>query len=81
MCGRFALAVEPETLAAHFNLSGAPELAPSWNIAPSLNIATITGVNAGKRQLIMRRWGLIPSWARDAAAGSKLNNARGETVA
>lgn len=26
------------------------------------------------------KWGLIPSWAKDAAIGNKLNNARGETV-
>jgi putative SOS response-associated peptidase YedK len=81
MCGRFALAVKPETLTSYFNLTGALELAPSWNIAPSLNIATITGESLGSRQINIRRWGLIPSWAKDAAVGSKLNNARGETVA
>jgi putative SOS response-associated peptidase YedK len=27
------------------------------------------------------RWGLIPSWAKDAKIGNKLINARGETVA
>ena len=62
-------------------MSGALELAPSWNIAPSLNIATITADMAGSCQLKGRRWGLIPSWAKDAAVGNKLNNARGETVA
>jgi putative SOS response-associated peptidase YedK len=81
MCGRFALNVNPETLSSHFNLSGTLELAPSWNIAPSLNIATITDDIAGSRQLKLRRWGLIPSWAKDAAVGNKLNNARSETVA
>lgn len=81
MCGRFALNVNPETLATHFNLSGTLALAPSWNIAPSLNIATITDNQTGSRQINMRRWGLIPSWAKDIAVGSKLNNARGETVA
>ncbi len=81
MCGRFALAVSPETLKSHFNLSGALDLMPSWNIAPSLNIVTITADQAGSRQLNLRRWGLIPSWAKDAAVGNKLNNARGETVA
>ena len=81
MCGRFALAVKPETLKSHFNLSSALELAPSWNIAPSLNIATITDNQNGSRELKLRRWGLIPSWAKDATVGNKLNNARGETVA
>ena len=27
------------------------------------------------------KWGLIPSWAKDASIGNKLTNARGETVA
>jgi putative SOS response-associated peptidase YedK len=27
------------------------------------------------------RWGLIPSWAKDASIGSRLINARAETVA
>jgi putative SOS response-associated peptidase YedK len=29
----------------------------------------------------MRRWGLIPSWAKDPAIGAKTFNARAETVA
>jgi len=81
MCGRFALAVNPETLKSRFDLNGVLELAPSWNIAPSINIATITANQTGSRRLKLRRWGLIPSWAKDAAVGNKLNNARGESVA
>jgi putative SOS response-associated peptidase YedK len=30
--------------------------------------------------LVLMRWGLIPSWAKDPAIGSKMINARGETV-
>jgi putative SOS response-associated peptidase YedK len=81
MCGRFALAVNSETLKSRFKLSSDIELVLSWNIAPSLNIATISADIAGSRHLNMRRWGLIPSWAKDAAVGNKLNNARAETVA
>jgi putative SOS response-associated peptidase YedK len=33
------------------------------------------------RHLLRMRWGLIPSWAKDASIGNKLSNARGETVA
>jgi hypothetical protein len=39
MCESFALAENPQSLKAHFNLIGALELAPSWNITPWLNIA------------------------------------------
>jgi len=27
------------------------------------------------------RWGLVPSWAKDASIGNKLINARAETIA
>ncbi len=33
------------------------------------------------RQLRVLRWGLVPSWAKDPSAGSRLINARVETVA
>jgi putative SOS response-associated peptidase YedK len=32
------------------------------------------------RELAFLRWGLIPSWAKDASIGMKLINARGETL-
>lgn len=36
---------------------------------------------APARQLRVLRWGLVPSWAKDPAIGSRLINARAETVA
>ncbi|MFF1831289.1 SOS response-associated peptidase [Paenarthrobacter sp. NPDC058040] len=32
------------------------------------------------RRLLIARWGLIPSWAKDAKIGSKLINARSESI-
>jgi len=81
MCGRFALSENPLKFAEHFNLSVAVDLSPSWNIAPSSRICTITDDSEGLRQLHMMKWGLIPSWAKDATIGNKLANARGETIA
>ena len=81
MCGRFALNENPRKFAEYFYLSGNPELSPSWNIAPSTRICTITADKEGRRHLHKMKWGLIPSWAKDAAIGNKLANARGETVA
>ncbi len=37
--------------------------------------------NGAARELAMPRWGLIPSWAKDASIGHKMINARSETVA
>ncbi|MGV8933207.1 MAG: SOS response-associated peptidase family protein [Gallionellaceae bacterium] len=42
MCGRFALNYTPSKLAEYFPLSQALDFAPSWNIAPSSRICTIT---------------------------------------
>jgi putative SOS response-associated peptidase YedK len=81
MCGRFVLAGTYRELAKHFDLSGDIELSPSWNIAPSSRICTITSDQAGKRHPGLMKWGLIPSWAMEASIGHKLANARGETVA
>src|ERR1035437_6460145 len=36
---------------------------------------------ATKRTIDLFRWGLIPSWAKDASMGNRLFNARSETVA
>lgn len=80
MCGRFALKETPRRLAEHFRIEGDLDFAPSWNIAPSMRIVSITSDPEDKRHFKMMRWGLIPRWAKDAAIGSKLNNARGETV-
>lgn len=34
-----------------------------------------------QRELLTARWGLIPSWAKDPSIGSRMINARSETVA
>lgn len=81
MCGRFTLAVPPELLAAHFELSSVPELAPRYNIAPTQPVAAIRLTRSGARRLELLHWGLIPHWARDPGIGAKLINARAETVA
>lgn len=81
MCGRFALSENPQKFAEYFNLSGDLDLSPSWNIAPSTRICSITVDEKGRRHLHRMHWGLIPSWAKDSTIGNKLVNARGETIA
>jgi putative SOS response-associated peptidase YedK len=81
MCGRFALNEKPIKIAEHFKVSGDLDLSPSWNIAPSSSICSITANEEGVQHLRRMRWGLIPPWAKDASIGNKLANARGETIA
>lgn len=80
MCGRFTLTVTPEQLQQAIpGLSIPGEMAPRYNIAPSQPVAVVP--NDGQRKLDYYVWGLIPSWAKDPAIGSRMINARGETLA
>lgn len=94
MCGRYASSRSPEDLAEEFEVLD-PRLdraiPPSWNVAPTDEVYVVmeraSRDAAGRkqdeptRQLRALRWGLVPSWAKDAAIGSRMINARMETVA
>jgi putative SOS response-associated peptidase YedK len=80
MCGRYALTSPPAVIAERFHLLWTPEIAPRYNIAPSQMIPAVRETEQG-RALAFLKWGLIPSWAKDASIGMKLINARGETLA
>ncbi|HYO89862.1 MAG TPA: SOS response-associated peptidase [Candidatus Limnocylindrales bacterium] len=79
MCGRFTLTVDPEQLALAFGLTTVPEYTPRYNLAPTQDALVITADQPSEAQFM--RWGLIPSWSKDASIGSKLINARAETAA
>ena len=82
MCGRFALTISPLALAKLFQLDEVPELEPRYNIAPSQAVAAVVkGREDAQRILKMMQWGLIPFWAKDSSIGSRMINARSETVA
>lgn len=80
MCGRFTQYFTWRELHALLGLYGpAPNLRPRYNVAPTQQVATVR-LEEGERRLSMLRWGLIPSGAKDPSIGSKLINARVETV-
>ncbi|MDF1512881.1 MAG: SOS response-associated peptidase [Anaerolineae bacterium] len=79
MCGRFSLWLELTDLIKAFPDFVFPnEMAPRYNIAPTQSIAVVT--NNPDRNVEFFRWGLIPSWAKDPEIGSRMINARSETV-
>lgn len=51
-----------------------------FNVAPTQDIPIVRQTDAG-RELAIVRWGLIPSWSKDAKSGPLLINARSETAA
>lgn len=79
MCGRYTVTSAPEAIRALFRYEERPNFPPRYNIAPTQPIA-IVRVNEGKRQFVLMRWGLLPSWVKDPKAFSLIVNARGEGV-
>jgi len=59
-------------------------LKPDYNVAPTKPVyAVLDHVEAAQaeRELRVVRWGLVPFWAKDTKIGSRMINARAETVA
>jgi putative SOS response-associated peptidase YedK len=83
MCGRYTRTTSLKELAEIFGVSNVPETEerPRYNIAPTQTIAAVRqSQEEGGRAFARMRWGLIPNWAKDAAIGAKMCNARAETV-
>lgn len=77
MCGRVVVKALKGMIAERVRGGGPPGLIPHFNVAPTGMLPTIhAGWEASER-----RWGLIPSWAKDSVIASKTFNARAETVA
>lgn len=57
-----------------------PELPPSWNVAPGRDLYAVARTRSGGRRLGLMRWGLVPSWSSDPAAGPRPINARVESL-
>jgi putative SOS response-associated peptidase YedK len=90
MCGRYASSRQPEDLVEEFDIrsSELPHLEPDWNVAPTKEVyAVVERPPSGEhelepeRQLRVLTWGLVPFWAKDPSVGSRMINARMETVA
>jgi putative SOS response-associated peptidase YedK len=91
VCGRYASSRKPEDLVEEFDVDrvvvGTP-LEADYNVAPTKPVyAVLDRVPRGEpdaspvRRLTTVSWGLVPSWAKDPSIGSRLINARVETLA
>jgi putative SOS response-associated peptidase YedK len=82
MCGRYTLRTDLREIAKHFGVTEVPSMTPRYNISPTQEVAIIKVTDEAQgREMDLYRWGLIPSWAKDPSIGSKMINARAETVA
>ena len=79
MCGRFTMAMDAEGIQMALQLGQMPaDWRRRYNIAPSQPIPCVTDPKL--RNVVMLRWGLVPSWAKEASIGYKMINARSETA-
>lgn len=87
MCGRYASTAAAPDLSSLFEAQDETggALSADYNIAPTKDVpAVVTRPDADgliARRLRLVRWGLVPSWAKDPSIGTKLINARAESVA
>lgn len=84
MCGRFTLASQVSELRdlIDFVDDALPdELQARFNIAPTQPVLVFRAEKEHERPLpAMLQWGLVPFWADDPKIGSRMINARSETV-
>jgi len=86
MCGRFVSTSGPDRIAAYFDAvlpteAAAESLGENFNVAPTQDIYAVVGNADGSARVDAFHWGLVPSWAKDRKIGSKMINARAETLA
>ena len=88
MCGRYASARKRLELLEEFSVQRdevAKPREPDYNVAPTKPVYTVLARRADQdadavRELRLVRWGLVPYWAKDISIGSRMINARAETV-
>lgn len=81
MCGRFTLYESASDLVETFGVAPPASLGPRYNIAPGQKVLAVRAAREAKgREAVMLAWGLVPPWAQDSSIGSRLINARAETV-
>lgn len=94
MCGRYTLRAPASAIVSQFGLRELFELVARHNIAPTQQVLAVrraesapaeqashAAAGSAARQGVWLRWGLVPSWSKDAAGGQQLINARSETAA
>ncbi|NMG29614.1 SOS response-associated peptidase [Aromatoleum evansii] len=81
MCGRYALYGPASRIRDQFTADiDELNLPPRYNAAPLQELPIVRQRPTGERVVHLLRWGLIPSWSKDATIAHKLINARSESA-
>lgn len=84
MCGRFVATQSPDQIAEFFGAAAprsSADLPPNYNVAPTNDVYGVLQDLDGLRSVEAFHWGLVPTWAKDTKIGSRMINARSETIA
>ena len=82
MCGRFTQKMSWREIHTLYRMPARTtplNLRPRYNGCPTQDFAAVR-LDGSERSVAKLRWGLVPSWATDTKIGSRLINARSETV-
>jgi putative SOS response-associated peptidase YedK len=80
MCGRFTQERPASELAEIFAAEPlADDLGARYNVAPT-DDALVVVQREDRRAITAYRWGLVPHWSSDLKGGSRMFNARAETI-
>ena len=80
MCSRYFLDADGNVIAYTFRVPFDDRIRKRFNIAPTQEAPVVRANAAGEREVALLRWGLVPAWAKDLKAGTKMINARSEGV-
>ena len=81
MCGRYTLVnLHQFTKVLSWIETPTSVSPPRYNVAPQQDVPVVVGTGDGRGRVETMRWGLVPPWATDPSAGSKMINARAETL-
>jgi putative SOS response-associated peptidase YedK len=81
MCSRYFLDADGNVIAYTFSVPLNERVRRRFNIAPTQQAPIVRVPREGEREMAMLRWGLVPAWSKDIGVGTKMINARGESVA
>ncbi len=79
MCGRYGFGNPARLSELPFGVTLPPSV-PRFNIGPMQSVPLVFQ-DGSDRRAEMAKWGLVPYWADDPSIGSRMCNARGDTVA
>ena len=80
MCSRYFLDADGHIIAYTFRVPANEHVRKRYNIAPTQDAPVVRLAKDGTPELALLRWGLVPFWSKSLASGTKMINARSESV-